>query len=358
MRASLKIHWNRELAITILFFGPQLNYYIACLLSMNGLPTVSTFIYFALYVVGIFSYLFTLRRPAPFFLAVGMVGAIVFSYLFNREAAQYMGGSSFSSSPVVLLLCVYFPVFLLMIDEVDLNTLFEYFCRSSVIVLILAIVSFYGYLFVYRSTPPDYMSFAYMMLTPIILCFMKGWKDNKIPFILSVVAAFILFIVGCRGAVVTLAMFLALYIIGFYMQGEAGRQKLGLKLVLLLVLVAIVINADTILNWIGLGLQGVGFTSRTVAKLLRGNGAFIESEGRWSIWSQAIGGIDFLGRGLFGDRTVIIDEYGHAAYAHNFLLEIMIDFGAILGLIIAVYFLYAVFKAMKVSRMSENPTLT
>ena len=110
------------------------------------------------------------------------------------------------------------------------------------------------------------MSFAYMMLTPIILCFMKGWKDNKIPFILSVVAAFILFIVGCRGAVVTLAMFLALYIIGFYMQGEAGRQKLGLKLVLLLVLVAIAINADTILNWISLGLLRTsdifGFSSK------------------------------------------------------------------------------------------------
>lgn len=357
MRASLKISWNNELAIAMLFLCPSINYYIACLLDMNGLQTISTYVYMILYVVGVVSYLFTLRKPVALGFTIGMLATIGFSYLLNSDISQYMMGGTFFSSPVTVLLCVYFPVFLLMINEVDFHKLLNYLSRASVLILILAIIVFCGNLFIYHSTPSDYMSFAYMMLTPIILCFFKGWNNNRFHFLLAIIAAFILFIVGCRGAVVTLALYFALILIRFYMQGETRRKRQWVKLMLLLALIVIAVYADTILNWIGLGLQGIGFTSRTVAKLLSGNGAFIESEGRWSIWSQAIRGIGFFGQGLFGDRTVIIDEYGHATYAHNFLLEIIVDFGAIIGILFAIYFLYAVLKAVRIAVISKNHSL-
>lgn len=357
MKHNLKIKWNNELALTILFFGPQVNYYIACLLSLNGMSTITTYVYAVLYAVGLLSYMVTLRRKAAFFSFATIVLVATFSYLFNAKTHEFMFGSSFFSSSFPVLMLVYFPMFLLMLGEIDFDKLMRYMKKLSIVTLVLAIISFYAYIFIYRSSPTDYMSFAYMMLTPTLICFMYGWNKNQIPFILCIIAAFINFIVGCRGSVITIAVFLILYIIGFYMGDNNKRSNYGLRIAMLVVIGLIAINADRILQLIALGLQGVGFTSRTVSKLLRGNGAFVESEGRWAIWKQAFENMDFLGKGLFGDRTVILDEYGHATYAHNFALEIVLDFGILIGFILVILFLLYIIRSTKIAKQANNPLL-
>lgn len=356
MKPTLKIKWNNELAISLLFFGPQINYYIASLLNMYGLPTTSTYAYAILYFIGFFSYFITLQRRKSLYALLLMVGILGISVIINPEVEKYMLNSTFFISSLPILLFVYYPVFLLMLGNVDIKKMIGYFRKFSVITLIASLLSFCGHLFVLKRMPTDYMSFAYMMLTPILLCLAYGWENNVISFLLAVMCAFITFIVGCRGAVVTMAVFFFLYVIFSYIGGNQKKKTVS-KLVLLLAIFLVAINAETILSFISITLSGIGFTSRTVNKLLIGGNAFVESEGRQAIWSQAIRNIGFLGKGLFGDRTVILDEYAHAAYAHNVILELLVDFGWIIGIILAFVFVSYVLKAYIVSKKSTEPMM-
>lgn len=356
MNRRIKLKWSSEFAIAILFFGPQINYYIAALLSMNGRQTLTTPIYAILFLVGLVSYFQTLRYKTGFFTFVLLCLSLFFSSLVNNKVTQYMFSDSLFSSSITVMLLVYVPVFLLMLTRIDFRLLWDQFRLFSYITLFLSFFAFGRYLFVYKTTPPDYMSFAYMMLNPILICFICGTEGKHLDMILSLLGSFIILIVGCRGAVITLAVFFALYVLGFYI--PRGGKKYGFfKYLVILGIIAIMIFSEQILTFISYGLSRIGFTSRTVNKLIAGGGAFIESEGRRSIWTQAINNIGFLGKGLFGDRTVILDEYAHAAYAHNFVLEILVDFGWIFGLIIVAYLIALFIRAVRYAFPSQSPIL-
>ena len=104
MKPTLKIKWNNELAISLLFFGPQINYYIASLLNMYGLPSISTYTYAILYIIGFFSYFITLRRRKSLYAFLLMVGTLGISAILNPEVEKYMFNSTFfiSSLPIIL----------------------------------------------------------------------------------------------------------------------------------------------------------------------------------------------------------------------------------------------------------------
>ncbi len=356
MSRSLKLKWDNELAIAILFFGPQINYYLALLLSMNGRATLTTPIYAILYIVGVCAYIRTLRYKRCFFSSIGIVFALGFSALINSKVTQYMISDNLFTSALTVLLFLYIPIFFLMFNGIDFLRLVNLARKFSHATLIVAIIAFGNYMFVRRATPPDYMSFAYMMLTPILLCFIFGTEGSLWDLILSGIGGFIILIVGCRGAVISLAVFFLLYMIVYYI--PRGGKKFGLgKLIVIIGVLAVCVFSEQLLNFISYGLSLVGFTSRTVNKLIAGSGAFIESEGRQAIWNQAIHNIDFLGKGLFGDRTVIIDEYAHATYAHNFFLEILVDFGWIIGLLVLAGLIVLFIRAFRCSLKSNSSML-
>lgn len=353
MRRSLKVKWNKELIIAILFFGPQINYYLAALCSLNGLATPSLMVYALLYSLGIFSYFVTLRFLKSFCAFAFFVLSVSVSVLFNDKVITYMFAGTVFQSGIVVLVLLYFPMFLLLITEFDYEKLMKFLIPFSRTTLIVAIIAFFDYLKVNRSTTPDYMSFAYMMLTPILICFIVGVKGHVVDRILSIIGSFVIFVVGCRGAVVSLAAFFLLYILYFYLPKREQKSSWG-KLVLIPILLSVVVFFEKILVYISLGLEKIGFSSRTVNKLLAGTDAFVESEGRKTIWDQAMNNIGIIGKGLFGDRTVLVDEYSRSVYAHNFALEILIDFGLLIGSILLLIMLVIIVRVFILSLKSQS----
>lgn len=356
MRKSLKIKWDNELAIAILFFGPQINYYLALLLSMNGRATLTTPIYAILYIVGACAYIKTLRNKKCFFSFVGIVLALGITVLINSKVTQYMISDNVFASALIVLMLLYFPIYLLILYGIDLIKLVNLARKFSYVTLIVAIITFGNYMFIRKATPPDYMSFAYMMLTPILLCFIFGTEGHIWDLILSAVGGFIIFIVGCRGAVISLAVFFVFFLIAYYIPKSGKKFSFG-KMFVIIGIIAVAVFSEQILNYISYGLSAVGFTSRTVNKLIAGSGAFIESEGRQAIWNQAIHNIGLLGKGLFGDRTVIIDEYARSTYAHNFFLEILVDSGWIIGLFVLAGLIGLFIRAFRYSLKSNSSIL-
>lgn len=350
MRLKLSVKWNMELIIAWLFLTPQINFFLANFLDMYGIPTVTPFIYSVAVFLGSVSYGKTLNTRRGILFTWIIILLIVSSALVNSQVLGYMFDTNIIQSNVLLLMLLYFPVFLLLQQEIDFRLLMKYLWRGSLVTLLLAMVTFLTMLAV--GTTIDYMSFAYLMLSPIMICFIEGGRKKGAWLAFPVIASGILFVIGCRGAVAALAVFFMLCFFVFYLKGGRKGNRLFLKAALLIAVIIAGLNMNSILRIIVGELNSFGFSSRTVEKILLGNGAFMQSKGRQSIWNQAVGSIGVFGKGLFGDRTVLLDEYHNPTYPHNFILEIMIDFGIIVGPILILLFVFLIMRAVFIALKS------
>lgn len=354
MNLRLPLRWNTELVIAILFLLPQVNYFLANIMDMNGLSTITPLLFVVAYSLGIMSYWRTLRTSKGILYMFTFVVLMIASILLNDQVINYMIDENFVKSNVITFFFLNFPLFLLLLIMRDFNLLMKYLLKGSLLVLCLAITLFLFLLLIKSSKPVDYMSFAYMMLSPIIICFVEGWRKNKKLLIWPIVSSFILFVIGCRGALVTLLVFLMLCFCKYYLFNKISIKYLVIKIFFLVGAFLIVFNMGTLLRQLSDILVQIGFSSRTLEFMLLGNDVFIQSEGRNMIWNQAIENVGILGKGLFGDRTVLLDEYFNPIYPHNFILEILVDFGMILGSVLLVIFAAAVGKALLVSLKSGD----
>ena len=356
MDRNLVLRWDKELAVSLMFFGPQVNYYVSWFLGSRGLPSISTFVFAVLYLIGIISYKFTISNRRSFFVTCFALLSIVFSYLSNSSVKQFMFEGSLFLSSVLVFILIYLPVFLMLLGKLNISRMLSMFEKFSILTLILAISTFSINFFMFRTRPIDYLSFAYMMITPIMICFSMGVTGKKLSLIFSIIASIVLVVVGSRGAIVALAVFLILYIFGFSTKGKSNYRRFS-KWVLIFLLILFCVFYENILNGISSALGMFGYNSRTIGYLLIGNGAFERIGGRGDIWNHAIQAIGFIGKGVLGDRTVLRNEVGSPTYAHNFILEFLIDYGWIFGLTIVVFIIHTVVKAFIISKRSENDTL-
>jgi len=84
-------------------------------------------------------------------------------------------------------------------------------------------------------------------------------------------------------------------------------------------------------------------------------GDILNSTGRNEIQSGLMDQISIIGKGLFADRelTQSIPGMSGGTYAHNFILEILLDFGIIFGVLIVILFYYDSIKVI----CSKNKTI-
>lgn len=177
MRLKLSVKWNMELVVAWLFLTPQINFYLANFLDMYGIHTATPFIYSVAVFLGSVSYGQTLKTRRGMLFTWIIILLIVSSALVNSQVLGHMFDGNIIQSNVLLLVLLYFPMFLLLQQRIDLEVLMKYLWRGSLITLLLAIVVFVTLLSSRSSV--DYMSFAYMMLSPIMICFIEGWREKK-----------------------------------------------------------------------------------------------------------------------------------------------------------------------------------
>ena len=105
---------------------------------------------------------------------------------------------------------------------------------------------------------------------------------------------------------------------------------------------------NSILNSINTQLESIGFTSRTLTKYLSGVDDFSASSGRDEITSLARQNLKALPDGLWGDR-----QYSDV-YVHNWILEILLDAGIVLGAFIICYVICLNIRAIICTKKSRN----
>ena len=198
-------------------------------------------------------------------------------------------------------------------------SIFEKF--SVVTVALLATRFFMG--FIIRSSMPEYMTFSYNLLLPTTFVLLLCIKEFRVyRAVVAILGVGLIFVAGCRGALLGVVISPLIYIFFF---GKLEKNiKCRTTILLIAFLLVVLFFYDPILQAVSSKLTSIGLNSRTLEMLL--NSTITDDSSRGQILQNAMSQIGFLGYGLWGDRVIL-----NGIYPHNIIVEILIDYGWILG---------------------------
>lgn len=244
------------------------------------------------------------------------------------------------------------PPFLLCLCRIDVNALYRYLRRYSLITtvmfIILMILNFIG-----MAEKLNYMTVAYNALPGICVLFFDAFEYRKKAIhALWIIASICILLGGCRGALLTMAVTFMLWWMRSFKRITV--PKLICLLAIILILIVVITNITSIAIWFDRILRTLGYSSRILNKFLgtAEDGAILEYSGRAAMSSTVIRNLDILGHGVYSDQ-VLLD----GTYVHNFVLEILYQFGYLLGIPILGGILFFLRKTNIVARYSGNSFL-
>jgi len=184
----------------------------------------------------------------------------------------------------------------------------------------------------------DYnMSFSYGLLLPMLSLYSK---KNPCSVIVSIILFIIVVGIGSRGAAVIFVLY-ALYDI------FQSHKKFAIPALLLLIVFFLFL--PSLAQW----FESIDIHSRTLNllfdhNLLRSDARSLLYESMLDVfWDNPITGI-----GLFGDRI-----YLNGSYVHNFIIELYLNWGVLIGTIILLFLLVKFIKTYKNSNKTNRNIL-
>lgn len=200
-----------------------------------------------------------------------------------------------------------------------------------------------------RGAEGEYnLGFGYDVLLLFVLFTVLGKRESKWYYGLSGIALVCILIGGSRGPLLGVAL---IVLIQMWDRLRIRRmiEKLTITGLLAVGCGLIIVNFPTIMLNLGLLLQRFGFSSRTVMLLVSGN--YHSDSGRGTLYSIALDLIKTggpFGHGIYGDRFVISQQTSlWIGYCHNIALEILVDFGYLLGGIILIVMIWRILRILR-----------
>jgi len=321
--------------ISLLFFLPIVNYFIGAIYIAFGLNNPwSQIIYFVIYSSGIVSYFiqFTQFKAALLGIFTLLLSYSVFLNTGLWEAITEI--PSVYQSILAIFCFIVLPIFLITSDPLfDLKKCLNQFYKLSKICNILCIIAFICQLTNFGQTS-EYMAFAYTTLPSALICiYFSFFYKDKIGEIISITTAVTLLFGGCRGALLTIIVFIT-FIFLFSKKSLLPKLFIGVSVVIffLISIDDLLVNLSNFLNNYGVQSRIINFANAD---------AISSDSGRELIWAKAISLTHIYGNGIFSDR-VLLGHILNSTYCHNWVLEFLFDFGYLFGglLVITIVLLY------------------
>lgn len=264
------------------------------------------------------------------------------SFLFYSDNRYYMFTSitDLSQNNFYRLFIYTMPSYFYLRQISDYKLLFTYFSITAKVIVILSIITYVLYIFK-GGFELQYMVFAYDSLFGVVFCLYDYFQNSKwFSLLLAVFGSMIIFIGGARGAFVCIVVYMLLYIIFNVINHKV--RTLGITTIIAIITVYVSSNLLAIAETIDILLSRLGIKSRTI-ELIMAQDLYNESGRDYirSVLIKYIGENTLFGYGMFGDRALTqgISFLDKGTYAHNFVIEVFIQYGVFLGLV----FLFTVF---------------
>ena len=277
-------------------------------------------------------------------MSVGTLGITVFmfvSFVFSIVAnpIQSFIWTSFgdlAANPMYLFLLYGFCGLILAQYIRDIDLLCIWLDKFSLATVVLALMQ---YLISLRSNEsPQYMVFSYNLLFPagyLSLRCMAKYRFYRL--IGMIIGAGLILIAGCRGALVCYLIEILLFVV--FSGGIPKNRKMVVYTVMLLMIFFINFYWNELISELIKILNSMGINSRTLTQLL--NQTFFDDSGRSTIQETVIANIGLLPKGLYYDRIV-----ANGSYTHNLFLEILLEYGYLLGGAIIAWLCFRMIKSV------------
>ena len=248
------------------------------------------------------------------------------------------------------------PMGLIIYSIYDSRILYQIMVKWSYLLSVITLLSLIAYFNTLQSLPDgsgNYnMSFSYLLLLPLIIHLNEVFEGRYTKNVLwLVIEAIAILVYGTRAALLCIAVFMIFKVL---FGGLSTRQKTIVIFLSSIIVVAFVLNAKILFA----DLESAGYSSRTLEMFTEGRVS--TSEGRDMLRLYSISLIEerpLLGYGLGGDFAVLYEKaYGLSAKSgefssltpHNGVLQLMMNFGVIIGSILSLALILSIFYIRKI----------
>jgi hypothetical protein len=193
------------------------------------------------------------------------------------------------------------------------------------------------------------MTFGYQMEMAAILFIMQYLMERKKKgfLILSLFTILLGILYGSRACIIGYVIFIVLY---FLWEGHINKRQVFLMA--LFVIAAIAYSSQTIMTLVYNLFASMGFHSRTLYYIAAGDILSVDQMRQNLIWPVLMDELKnmplFKMYGAFGDRYLMPTRW---VYAHNFLFEILLSFGYIIG---GAFLLWMLFQFIQTIRKNKD----
>jgi hypothetical protein len=292
------------------------------------------------------SYYLLLLRCVPIFIkrltldmlniVIFMVGFSILSCLLFPENKPYIEGSA------VIVFINSMPAFLIVRCIREPKIFIKYLYKTAYALLFFGMLYFFFYAMKESNRGSGYdMVFGYQICIAIIIL-SDNWikQRNKLDLICIIFGMVMIIIRGSRGPILSITVFVFLAVL---LNQNSKKKKLVYLFSFVIAGVLFVNYQQSILMYLVEALGKVHVYSRTLNEMLNNNMG--DADGRGIITAIVVENIKLhpvIGYGIFGDR-VFLD----GTYPHNILLEIITQYGIIIGSVIVMGILGLLIFGMK-----------
>lgn len=340
---KIKIYVQKVYSVILAYmlsFSALLNL-INGLLNAIGLQTVldTMILYGAMFSLIFFGITLTLDRSdyleidiflfVSFFALYYLISELLFP---ANRVFLFTSWKDFTKNPIYLLFVYSLPGYVFARKLVDYECFKKIMRGFSYVVVSMSIMVFF---FAKGSSASQYLTFSYNMLTQLFFLIFFSPSKNKMIHYLIVILGLISFTLGgARGALVCLIIAVG------WMCSTIRKTKKGLLIATSISIsgLFIVILKNKVILLITNLLEYFSINSRSIRYMMEGE--FLNDSGRLSIFAAGKQAIGLIGKGFMGDRVAI------GIYPHNLVLEMLVHFGVLLGMVLVAILLLLVCFAL------------
>lgn len=279
------------------------------------------------------SFIYIIKNKINYFLLLYaiFIFIIIVSYFIYPNNNKYL----IEGLPYILFINV--PLALSFSAITDIEILKKNLNFTSNIIFVFSILYSLLIFFQKISFLSYNMSFSYYLLLPGLTYIYNDKIINRFKFIL--IFAFILFL-GSRGALFILIIF---YI-------YTHKLFLSFKFYFYSFLIYIIYLSVDLNYFLILFLQKFSFLPRSLLLLTNNNRGLFHYDDRALLQNKIFKEIlinPFSGRGIFSDRYILRNYGIETQYTHNILLELLLNFGFLIGSLIILYLFFLIIHVYK-----------
>ncbi len=306
------------------------------LLGTGGAPFVQLLSKAVVALVFLYALPAVIKRNIFKGIIVYLIALLIFigNYVFFPENQPYLKTILFP------LFFVCLPAFVYSTSIYDWDILKNVMKKASCFVFVTGIVIGSGVFLGIASVGSYSMPFSYYMLFPAVIFIDELFNRFALrTLVLAFTSILIILALGSRGAVLCLAVFVFLKLL---CPGDnLNYRGIILGLGILMTGLAGYIFRGGILSVLNNIFLSLGIQSRSIALFLE-KGVYLSGRDRiYGLIANKIASSPFWGIGLAGDRIPL-----KGSYAHNFFIEVLGNFGLILGVFILLILLGLILRSV------------